>query len=101
MNKRITSLLLCFIMIFSMLVTAVPVYAASTQLKITADKADAKPGDTITFTITLGPVENMGTMQMVTKIPAGLTYVAGSGTLFLAICFGTFIRSIRYVMTSL
>ena len=57
-------------MIFSMLVSAVPVYAASTQLMVTADKTEAVPGDTITFIITLGPVETMGTMQMVTKIPA-------------------------------
>lgn len=84
MNKRITSLALVFVMVLSLLVTAVPALAApieSTQLKVTADKTSAKPGDTITFTITLGPVSEMGTMQMDPVIPEGLTYVANSGKL--------------------
>ena len=84
MNKRITSFLLCFIMVFSMLVTAVPVYAAkhmSTNLTVTSNKTTANPGDTITYTITMGPVSDMGSMQMVLDIPTGLTYVANSAKL--------------------
>ncbi|MGM9667687.1 MAG: Ig domain-containing protein [Eubacteriales bacterium] len=82
MNKRITSLMLCFVMVLSMLVTAVPVMATgSVDLKVTADKTEASPGDTITFTITLGPVSDMGTMQMDLVIPEGMTYVANSGKL--------------------
>ena len=82
MNKRITSLLLCFVMVLSLLVTAVPVMAAGpVYLKVTADKTEASPGDTITYTITLGPVSDMGTMQMDLVIPEGLTYVANSGKL--------------------
>ena len=82
MNKRITSLLLCFVMVLSLLVTAVPAMAAgAVELKVTADKTEASPGDTITFTITLGPVSDMGTMQMDLVIPEGLTYVANSGKL--------------------
>ena len=84
MNKRITSILLCFIMVFSMLVSAVPVYAAtheSTQLKVTPDKTTANPGDIITYTIIMGPVSDMGSMQMVLDIPTGLTYVENSGKL--------------------
>ena len=82
MNKRITSLLLCFVMVLSMLVTAVPAMAVgAVELKVTADKTEASPGDTITFTITLGPVSDMGTMQMDLVIPEGLTYVANSGKL--------------------
>lgn len=82
MNKRITSLLLCFVMVFAMLATAVPTLAAGPfDLKVTADKTEASPGDTITFTITLGPVSDMGSMQMDLVIPEGLTYVANSGKL--------------------
>ena len=56
MNKRITSILLCIVMIVSMLVTAVPVFAVegkSTSFKLTADKTAAEPGDTITFTVSM------------------------------------------------
>ena len=56
MNKRITSLLLCFVMVFAMLATAVPVFAApieSTQLKVIPDKTTASPGDIITYSIVL------------------------------------------------
>ena len=82
MNKRITSLLLCLVMIFSMMVSAVPAYAAgSTQLKVTPDRTEANPGDIITYTITLGPVSELGTIQMVVDIPTGVTYVANSGKL--------------------
>lgn len=82
MNKRITSLMLCFVMVFAMLATAVPALAADTfDLKVTADKTEASPGDTITFTITLGPVSDMGSMQMDLVFPKGLTYVANSGKL--------------------
>ena len=39
MNKRITSLILCFVMVFAMLAAAVPALAAgSVDLKVTADK---------------------------------------------------------------
>ena len=84
MNKRITSLLLCLVMIVSLLVTAVPALAApieSTQLKVIPDKTKASPGDIITYTIVMGPVSDMGSMQMVLDIPTGLTYVENSTTL--------------------
>ena len=84
MNKRITSLLLCFVMVFAMLATAVPALAApitSTQLKVIPDKTTASPGETITYTIIMGPVSDMGSMQMVLDIPTGLTYVENSGKL--------------------
>ena len=77
-------MLLCLVMIFSMMTVAVPVYAApaaSTTLTVSADKTTAAPGDTITYTITMGPVSDLGSIQMVLDIPAGLTYVAGSRSL--------------------
>ena len=84
MNQKITSILLCLVMILSMMTVAVPVYAApvaSTALTVSADKTTASPGDTITYTITMGAVSDLGSIQMVLDIPAGLTYVSGSGAL--------------------
>lgn len=84
MKRKVTSLLLCFIMLFSVMSVAVPAYAApvtSTALTVSADKATAAPGETITYTITMGPVSDLGSIQMVLDIPSGLTYVSGSGSL--------------------
>ena len=58
--------------------TPPPMVYTSTEIKITADKTDAKAGDEITFTITMGPVSELGSIQMKLKLPAGLTVVAGS-----------------------
>ncbi len=77
-------MLLCLVMIFSIMTVAVPVYAApvaSTTLTVAADKTTAAPGEEITYTITMGPVSDLGSIQMVLDIPAGLTYVAGSRSL--------------------
>ncbi len=84
MNKRITAILLCFVLAFTMLVSAVPVMAAThteTAITVTANKTTATPGDEITFTVTMGPVSDMGSMQFDLVIPEGLTYVANSGAL--------------------
>ena len=77
-------MLLCLVMIFSMMTVAVPVHAApvaSTTLTVAADKTTAAPGDEITYTITMGPVSDLGSIQMELDIPAGLSYVAGSRSL--------------------
>ena len=80
MNKRITSLLLCFVMVFTMLAAAVPALAAgSTSFNINPDKTEAHPGDTISYTISLGAVTNLRSIKIKLSIPEGLTYVAGSG----------------------
>ena len=84
MNKRITSLALAFVMALSLLANAVPVWAApieSTQLKVVPDKTTASPGDTINYTVIVGPVSDMGSIQMQLEIPEGLTYVPNSGRL--------------------
>ncbi len=83
MSKRILSLLLCFVMVLTTIMV-VPVTAVTylqTKLYVTPDKTTALPGDTITFTISLGPVSDMGSMQMIMDIPEGLTYVPNSGGL--------------------
>ncbi len=82
MNKRITSLLLCFVMAFAMLATAVPAFAQegrSTYFKMTADKTEAQAGDTITYTVYLGPVEHIAGMKFKLRFPDGLSYVENSG----------------------
>ena len=82
MNKRITSILLCIVMIVSMLVTAVPAFAVegkSTTFKLTADKTAAEPGDTITFTVSMGAVDGLKGLGLDLRIPSGLTFVSGSG----------------------
>ena len=84
MSKRIVAILLSVVLCFSLWASIAPAMAAnheSTYLKVTANTNAAHPGDTIDFTITMGPVSDMGSMQMVLDIPEGLSYVVGSGRL--------------------
>ena len=81
MNKRIKSLLLCFVMIFSLLFTALPAFAVpgkTTTLTVTPDKATASPGETVTYTVTLGAVEDLLGIKFKLIIPEGLTFVTGA-----------------------
>ena len=85
MNKRITSLMLVFTLILTMLATAVPALAAppasSCTYSIEADKTSANPGDTINFTIYMQQTGNQNTLEGTLVIPDGLTFVTGSGKL--------------------
>ena len=79
MNKRITSIVLSLIMLFTMLATAVPVFAATpVALKVTADTTSAHPGDTINYKVFVGAVTNMGGLEFRLNIPSGLTIVDDS-----------------------
>ena len=83
MNKRITTLFLCLVMVAAMLVSAVPVFAEpSAQPPITftikADKTTAKPGETITYQAIIGPVEKLQTAEFKLVIPDELEYTGGS-----------------------
>ena len=79
MNKRITSIVLSLVMLFTMLATAVPVFAATpVALKVTADTTSAHPGDTINYKVSVGAVTNMGGLEFRLDIPSGLTIVDGS-----------------------
>lgn len=83
MSKRTLSLLLCFVMVLSVM-AVVPVKAVTylqTQLKVIPDKTTVNSGDVINYTVIMGPVSDMGSMQMVLDIPEGLTYVPESGRL--------------------
>ena len=79
MNKRITSVVLSFVLLLVLLVTAVPVLAeGSVPITVTADKTSANPGDTINYTVSIGAVTNMGGLEFYLDIPTGLTIVESS-----------------------
>ena len=83
MNKRITTIFLCLVMVVAMLVSAVPVFAETSAhppvtFTIKPDKTIAKPGDTITYQVFVGPVEHLRTAQFELVIPDGLEYTGGS-----------------------
>ena len=83
MNKRITTLFLCLVMVAAMLVSAVPVFTEPSAhppitFTIKADKTTAKPGDTITYQAIIGPVEKLQTTEFKLVIPDELEYTGGS-----------------------
>ena len=81
MNKRITSIVLCLALLVSLMVAAVPVSATDTvKFTMTADKTTANVGDTITYTISIGAVENLAGFTFELVIPEGLTFVAKSSS---------------------
>ena len=81
MNKRITSIVLCLALLVSLMVAAVPVSATDTvKFTMTADKTEANVGDTITYTISIGAVENLAGFTFELVIPEGLTFVAKSSS---------------------
>ncbi|MGM9624760.1 MAG: hypothetical protein ACI3XM_03530, partial [Eubacteriales bacterium] len=84
MSKKITSLFLALIMVLGMTLTAFPVSAAEETtgtLVITADKTRAKSGETIEYSVIIGPVINLDCVEFQMAIPDGLTYVPESGTI--------------------
>ena len=83
MNKRIATLFLCLVMVAAMLVSAVPVFAEPSAhppvtFTIKPDKTTAKPGETITYQVIIGPVENLQTAEFKLVIPDELEYNGGS-----------------------
>ena len=84
MNKRILSILLCFTLVLSLLVSAVPAFAvnpvSTCTFTVEADKTTAHRGDTITFTVYMQQTGKQNTLEFTVVPPEGLTYVANSGT---------------------
>ena len=78
--KKVTSIII-IALLFAVVVQAGGVPAQSMQLRVVADRAAAEPGDTVFFTVVLGSVSEIGSLQMALDIPEGLTYVAGSGSI--------------------
>ena len=84
MNKRILSILLCFTLVLSLLVSAVPAYAdpvSTCTFTVEADKTTACRGDTINFTVYMQQTGKQNTLEFTVVPPEGLTYVANSATL--------------------
>ena len=84
MSKRITSVLLCFVMILAILATAVPVFAEENTNKgiftVKVDKTTANPGDVINVSLILTPPSGkLTSFQGLFTANTGLTYVADSG----------------------
>ncbi|MBQ7433480.1 MAG: Ig-like domain-containing protein [Lachnospiraceae bacterium] len=77
MLKKLTGVLLCLVLAFS--VCPKTAFAAgATEITITPDQAEVYPGDIITYTITLGAVERMQGFEFKIVVPDGLTYNEGS-----------------------
>ena len=80
MSKRIISVVLCLVIVLGLVAAVVPAMAVvTTSIKITADKDQAQPGDTITYTVTMGAVQNLYGLKLKLVFSEGLTYVEGSG----------------------
>ena len=83
MNKRITTLFLCLVMVVAMLVSAVPVLADPSvypgiTFTIKPDKTTAKPGDIIAYQAILGPVQKLQSAFFELVIPDELEFIDGS-----------------------
>lgn len=76
MKKRIIGFLLACVMMLTLLPTMA--FASTTTLKVTANKTKVNPGDTVTFTVSIGAVEMLRSLEFVLDVPAGMTYVANS-----------------------
>ena len=78
MSKKIPSVLLSLVLFFCILACVTPVYAKSSEPAITIsvkpDKAEAYPGDTIEYSVNLGPVNRWADCEFTFVIPDGLTY---------------------------
>ena len=61
--------------------TLEPTEAADVTVSVVPDKAYAKPGDEVTYTVHVDSAFPLYTLQMQLVIPEGLTYVANSGAL--------------------
>ena len=84
MNKRITSLVLAFAMVLSILANALtmPVFAAPTgpndaEYSLEANKTTAAPGDEIEFTVYVQQTGTLNVIEGKVKVPDGLTYTGG------------------------
>lgn len=81
MRKLVRAVIIIAMVTSLMIAQTFTANAGSAVIYVTSDKTVAEPGDTINFTVSLSPVSDMGSMQMVLDIPEGLTYVSRSGKL--------------------
>lgn len=80
MKRRMLAAVLSLMMLLGLMIPAASAKEATgPALTVTASETTAHPGDTITYTITMGPVEELLSVQMQIDLPQGLTYVERSG----------------------
>ena len=78
MNKRITSFALALLMVVSMLMYAMPAFAAMPlDVTIEPNTAKASPGQEITYNVYVGPVQRLNGATFTLIIPEELTYGEG------------------------
>ena len=79
--KRIVAVLLAALLTAACLPLGATAADSGVEVVVTADKSFAKPGETVSFTVTLKPTGSytVGGMAFSLEIPDGLTYVKGSG----------------------
>ena len=82
MKKRLLTAALSLLMLLGVMTpTAFAKGYDGPSLTVTASETAVLPGDEITCTVVMGPVQELQSLQMEVRLPEGLTYVAGSGSL--------------------
>lgn len=82
MKKRLLTAALSLLMLLGVMPpTAFAKGYDGPSLTVTASETAVHPGDEITCTVVMGPVQELQSLQMEVRLPEGLTYVAGSGSL--------------------
>lgn len=80
-KKKFLSLLLTFAMMMCLMPMKISIAEPTTDatLSIVADKSEAHPGDTINYTVKMGPITDLNVFQMKLDIPEGLTFTNITG----------------------
>ncbi len=82
MKRRILATMLSLMMLLGLMIPAASAKdSTGPNLTVTASETTVHPGDVITYTITMGPVSELFSMQLQVDLPEGLTYVEKSGKL--------------------
>ncbi len=79
-TKRFLSVTVALFLVFSLFSFSLSAETPQT-LKVTvrADKTEVKPGDIVTYTVSIGSVQSLMAIRIQMSIPDGLTYVNKSG----------------------
>jgi len=77
--KRIICLLIVLTLFFILVIHASAKTTERMELKVITDTTKVRPGDIVTFSVVMGPVSEVGSIQLRIVLPEGLSYVKGSG----------------------
>lgn len=82
MKRRMLATVLSLMMLLGLMIPAASAKdGTGPSLTVTASETTVHPGDVVTYTITMGPVSELLSMQLQVDLPEGLTYVEKSGKL--------------------